>query len=243
MSLVGWLNTPGWRGRTWRFLYEIGYLCLKGAVLMALCPWMRVRYVGPRPKLPEGGLIICPNHASYLDPAFVQIVLQRRVTFVMTDDFYRLIWGRWFYNLVGAISVGSGRHARKGLRRAIALARRGHAVCVFPEGGLTRDGHINRGFRGISVMARRSGAPILPIGIAGNFRAWGHGAKRPRLARVRLHAGPLLRWEGPRDRAKERAFVDEIMERIQAAQTWIETNTPDKWDNWGRVPKDDPKTD
>ena len=157
MGIVARLNRPGRRGRAWRLAYEAGYACLRGVTALIFGPFFRVRRIGPPPPLPEGGVVLCPNHASYLDPAFVQLCMPRRVTFVMTNDFYANRWGRWFFGLVGAVPVGPGRQARAGLRRAIALARRGHAVVLFPEGRLSRDGTMHRGQRGIAILARRDG--------------------------------------------------------------------------------------
>ena len=97
MSVSAWLNRPGSLAqKIWRPTYEVGYQVFKGTVLFFMRPLYRVRRVGPRPHLPSDGVLLCPNHASYLDPAFVQLVLRRRVTFVMTNDFYVLPAGRWF---------------------------------------------------------------------------------------------------------------------------------------------------
>lgn len=233
MSVTAWLNRPGLFGRLWRPAYEAGYQCLKGVVTFVLRPIYRVRHVGPPPRLPEGGVVLCPNHASYLDPAFVQIVLRRRVTFVMTDDFYQSPWGRWFFRLVGAVPVGRGRLARKGLQRAIAHVKCGHAIVVFPEGRLTRDGHLGRGQRGIGVLARRTGAPIIPVGIVGAIHAWSRGRRRPGRARVRVAFGTAMTWDeksGLRQREAEQAFADRLMEEVAAVKSWAQSRAPHKGD-------------
>ena len=233
MSVTAWLNRPGAISRFWQPAYEAGYQCLKGAVTFILGPVYRVRRVGPPPRLPEGGVVLCPNHASYLDPGFVQILLRRRLVFVMTDDFYQSPWGRWFFHLVGAVPVGRGRQARKGLRRAIAHVKRGHAIVVFPEGRLTRDGHLGRGQRGVGVLARRTGAPIYPVGIAGAIHAWSRGSKRPGRARVRVAFGSPMRWsdsEDMRQREAEQAFADRLMNEIAAVKSWAQKKAPQKGD-------------
>ena len=84
-----------------------------------------------RVEVPRTAVVLCPNHSSYLDPAFVQLTVRRRLTFVMTNDFYSLPGARWFFKLVGAIPVGRGRMSRKGLRRAMALVKRGHVAFSF----------------------------------------------------------------------------------------------------------------
>ena len=102
-------------------------------------------------------MIFCANHASYLDPAFVQIVIRRRVTFVMTNDFYRLPWGRWFFDLVGAIPVGGARLSRTGVRRTIAHVKRGHSVvvCGPPDFAVTLYEHEKSGKDDSQLIASR----------------------------------------------------------------------------------------
>jgi len=227
VSLRRTLNRPDWRGRLWQTIYAGGYACLKGAVALTFSPFFRVRMVGPPVRLPAtGGVLICPNHTSYLDPAFVQIPIKRRVTYVMTNDFYKSPWGRWFFKLVGAIPVGSPRLARKGLRRAEALLRMGHAVVVFPEGRLSRDDSLSPGQRGIARLALRAGVPVYPLAVCGARRALAPGRLRPTRTHVRMRFARPLSFEGPRTREGEQAFADDVMDRIARTRTWIYKRHP-----------------
>lgn len=234
MTVSGWLNRPGLIGRIWRPAYEAGYQMFKIGVLFLLAPIFRIRRVGPPGDVSKGGVVYCPNHASYLDPAFVQLVLRRRVTFIMTNDFYARPRARWFFQLVGAVPVGRGRMARKGLRRAMALVRKGNAIVVFPEGRLTRDGGLGRGQRGIGRLARRTGAPVIPVGIAGARHAWGHGMRGPGRASVRVAFGAPLTWDDetadPDRRTAEQAFADRLMGRIALTKAWVQQTAPDPGD-------------
>jgi 1-acyl-sn-glycerol-3-phosphate acyltransferase len=159
-------------------------------------------------------VILCPNHQSYLDPAFVQLVVRPRLTFVMTNDFYSVRGASWFFRLVGAIPVGAGRLSWGGMRRAAALLRLGRTLVLFPEGRLSVDGRLGRGQRGVAVVARRGRAPVIPVAIEGSLRAWPRGARWLRRSDVRVAFGAPLRFEGPADRPTEQAFVDEVLARI-----------------------------
>ena len=234
MTAEAWLNQHPVARLIWKPGYEFVYQCLKTAAMLMFGPAWRVRRVGRRAHVPKGGVVLCPNHASYLDPAFVQLCVRRRLTFVMTEDFYRLRRWRWFFRLVGAVSIGRGRKGHKGLRRAMALVRRGRAIVVFPEGRLTEDGRLNRAQRGIGRLARRLRVPIIPVGIAGSRHAWGKGAARPGKARVRVAFGRPLRWDAAHDRGNlrenEQAFADEILEAIGRTKAWVEAHAPDSGD-------------
>ncbi len=196
-------------------MYEICYGGLEGFASLVLRPLFRVRHVGRLKPLPRGGVLLCPNHQSYLDPAFVQLVVPRRVTFVMTNDFYAVRAANWFFRLVGALPVGAGRQAFTSVRRACALLRLGAALVVFPEGKLSTDGALQRGQRGIAVLARRGRAPVIPVAIEGSRRAWGKGARWPRRSDVRLAMGAPLAWPGgPGGREPDQAFADAVMAAI-----------------------------
>lgn len=221
MSFARTLNRPGALGKAWRAGYEIGYGALKAMVLLLFRPLFAVRRVGPEPAWPAGGFLICPNHTSYLDPAFLQLVVPRRITFVMTNDFYALPFARWFFALVGAVPMARGRRARRALHRAAALVRRGHVVAFFPEGRLSQTGAPGEPQRGIGYLARRTGAPILPVGVAGAFRVWPRKARWFRRSDVRLLFGQPLRWSAPltgsdeAQRSAERAFALHLMDRVR----------------------------
>ncbi|MHC5010492.1 MAG: lysophospholipid acyltransferase family protein [Planctomycetota bacterium] len=221
MSLETLLNLPDPWGRVNRFLYEFGYGCLRGVVLMFFRPLFKIRRVGSKPRLPLGPVIFCANHASYLDPAFVQLVVPRRVAFVMTNEFYRRRSGRWFFRLVRAIPVAPGRMAKTGFEQALARLRRGSAICIFPEGRLSRDGTMGRAQRGVAVLSRMGGAPVVPMGIAGNYETWPRGARWFRRGDVRVAFAPAI--EPPdaahlQGRAAEQAYADGILESVALAR-------------------------
>ena len=170
------------------------------------------------PKLPDGPFIVCANHASYLDPLFIQMILERRIIFVMTNRFYRRPAGRWFFRLVGAIPVGTGRLARDGLERAIALLRQGQSIGIFPEGRLSPDGSFGPAGRGVAIMSRMGRAPVLPLGIDGNLRAWPKGRTWMRRADVRIRAGSLLPPPTGQTREEERRVARDVMAAIAEAR-------------------------
>jgi 1-acyl-sn-glycerol-3-phosphate acyltransferase len=200
--------------RFWLWAYDRFYDGFRVIVTLMFRPLFLVRRVGPAPQLPRGGVILCPNHQSYLDPAFVQLTLRRRVTFVMTHSFYRLIPAKVFFMLVGAIPVGTGRTSWGGMRRAAAVLRRGGALVVFPEGRLSQDGTLNRAQRGIAGLARRGRAPVVPVGIEGSLRAWPKGSRWLRRADVRVAFGRPMALGGETTREADQAFADRVLEAV-----------------------------
>jgi 1-acyl-sn-glycerol-3-phosphate acyltransferase len=212
----------GWAGplfpAAWGALWESFYFLLKCFARLVLRTLFRVRRVEGPDELPEGGVLVCANHQSYLDPSFVQLALRRRATFVMTDDFYRVPLARWFFELVGAIPVDRSRRVRGSVVRAAALLRLGRVVAVFPEGKISPPGALGRAQRGIAVLARRGRVPVVPVAVDGGARAWGRGARWMRTSDVRIAVGPPRRYVGPPSRPRDQAFADEVREDI--ARLW-----------------------
>jgi 1-acyl-sn-glycerol-3-phosphate acyltransferase len=65
---------------------------------------------------------------------------------------------------------------------------------VFPEGTRSRDGVLQLGRDGVASLALRTGAPIVPVGIAGSHRVWPRGQKLPRPGgRVTIRVGSPFR--------------------------------------------------
>ena len=200
--------------------YEAGYQALRVVVLLFFRPLFLVRRVGPEPELPPGPLIVCANHASFLDPVFLQLLIRRRIVFVMTNDFYALPSGRWFFWAARAIPVATGRLAKTGLERALVQLREGRAVGIFPEGRLSLDGSLGRPQRGVSLLARMGQAPILPAGMFGNHRSWPGDARWGRRSDVRVAFGPLVPPPDstPPGREAERAYARRIMAAVAEAR-------------------------
>lgn len=118
-------------------------------------------------------LLVC-NHVSFADAVIVHALCPRRSRFVMDADIYRLPVLNWLFRAVGAIPVTDPRIDRQMVRDsydriAEALAN-GELVCIFPEGGITRDGEIGRFKNGVEKIIRRNPVPVVPVALRG---LWG----------------------------------------------------------------------
>jgi len=144
-----------------RFLRKI-VLCLARLIY-------RVRVHGGG-KIPErGGVLIIANHVSYVDALLVSAACPRPVRFLVYEAFCRKpIVGR-VLRYFGAIPV-TGTRATHALKAAADALKAGEVVCVFPEGQISRTGMLNAIHKGFELIARRSGAPVVPMVLD---RVWG----------------------------------------------------------------------
>jgi acyl-[acyl-carrier-protein]-phospholipid O-acyltransferase/long-chain-fatty-acid--[acyl-carrier-protein] ligase len=116
-----------------------------------------------RAHVPRTGpvLLVC-NHVSYLDWLLVWVACPRRVRFVAWAKYWQNPMLRYWLNWAQAIPLDPPA-SRRGLLLAVAALRAGECVCLFPEGRLTRTGHLQPFQRGLELLLRRCPAPVVPV--------------------------------------------------------------------------------
>ena len=165
-------------------------------------------------NLPASGpAILVANHRSWLDPPLLGAASPRPVHFLILDDVYHKRWARWFYRWMKTIPVSTdGNKAISALREAMRRLRSGDVVGIFPEGRVFSREQPGEFRPGVALLARRSGAPVVPVQIRGSEEAWPRGRAWPRPARVSVRIGsPIAPGE-----AGHRATSD-LIGRIEAA--------------------------
>ena len=129
----------------------------------------RVRVTGQADFPREGGVLLIANHLSYADVVVLQLASPRPLRFIG----YRGREGNGFFDgvfrLAGVIAISSERPA-EAIKLAIHALQRGEVVAVFPEGMISRTGQLMKIERGFEVIARKSGAAVVPAAIDG---LWG----------------------------------------------------------------------
>jgi len=126
-------------------------------------------------KVPDEGaaLLVC-NHVSFMDPLIVMGVVRRPIRFVMYYKIYNIPLLNFIFRTAKAIPIAGRKEDAALLDAAFdevdrALAQ-GELVCIFPEGGLTRDGEIAPFRSGVETILARRPVPVVPIALRG---LWG----------------------------------------------------------------------
>jgi len=78
------------------------------------------------------------------------------------------------------------------MRAALHELAEGRLAIVFPEGTRTVDGRVGAFQRGVWLLIKRSGAPVLPVGVEGTFDAWPKGSGPRRRGRIMLSIGEAI---------------------------------------------------
>jgi len=180
-----------------------------------------VRVRGRRFHRGEGGLIVCANHASWLDAYLVQYaVFPTQLTFLMSEIFYDLPILGIYFRAMRARPIrdrSEGRPSVSAMKAALAALEDGEAICVFPEGVLSYTGRMSeKGQRGVALLARKTGATVLPVGIRGAAEVYSRVQKSMRLTgNIELHIGEPFRYEDESNREGELRFTAELMQRLR----------------------------
>lgn len=148
------------------------------SILRVLFKWTTTgRTIGSIADLPSSGsaLIVC-NHISHFDPPYLSSLISRPVDWVAMQELMRTGWARRFFVALNTIPVRRGVPDRRAIREAVARLRAGRVVGIFPEGGLRHaEGSLLQGarpHRGVQLISRLSGAPVVPMAIVGTDRLY-----------------------------------------------------------------------
>ena len=109
-----------------------------------------------------GGMLLVANHLSYADVVALQLACPRRLRFVG----FAALKKNGFMNLVfkwsGTIPIDP-RNSITSMRRVIKVLEAGEAVCLFPEGAISRTGQLMQIRKGFELMARKAGVPVVAV--------------------------------------------------------------------------------
>lgn len=150
----------------------------------------RIEVVGRENVPQQGGVLLTPNHVSFIDGLLVMASIDRPVRFLVYEWYVNVWWLRPFMKIMRSIPVASSGGPRailRALRDAGNHLDQGEVVCIFPEGQLTRSGMMMPFRRGMERLVKGRDACIIPVYLD---RVWGS---------IFSHAGGRFLWKIPRE--------------------------------------------
>ncbi|MDP9174896.1 MAG: 1-acyl-sn-glycerol-3-phosphate acyltransferase [Planctomycetota bacterium] len=151
-------------------VYHLGRLILKTAFFFCI----KSRVIGQSQVPQQGGYLLACTHFSHTEPMCATFLLDRPVDWVTRIEFYRFKPIAWLLRAIDTIPVNRRGVSVKAIRTAIARAKAGRVVGVFPEGGVAlgaesvcRGGPIKKG---ICMIACAAGVPIVPCVLLGTHK-------------------------------------------------------------------------
>lgn len=123
-----------------------------------------LRVIG-RENIPEGPVVICPNHTTIGDPFYVVYAFGRHypVRAMAKIQIMRVPVIGWFLSKAGVFGVDRGHADMKAVKTALKFLKDGNKLLLFPEGTRVREGEDVAAKTGAAMFATRTGAPLMPI--------------------------------------------------------------------------------
>ena len=153
-----------------------------------------------------GAAVIVCNHVSYVDALLLMAASPRPMRFLMDHRIFAVPVLGWLFRLAKAIPVAPQAENPAAYAAAFAAADAvladGDLLCIFPEGGITRDGTLQPFKPGVMKILQQRPVPVVPVALHklwGSYfsriedgRAMVRPLRRGLFSAVGLSAGPAL---------------------------------------------------
>lgn len=171
---------------------------------------LRLEVVGLENVPPEGPLILMISHTNFLDPVLAGGVMPREVVMMSKIENFRDPLLGIIVRLYGAFPVRRGQVDLRAIRHSLQVLRHGEVLLMAPEGTRSGDGRLQKGHDGMTFLALRADAPILPMAIMGGERFWAN-LKKLRRTPIKIIIGNVFCFSPGRERIS-RATMSEMTE-------------------------------
>ena len=155
---------------------------------------IRVKVVGKEYMDTPGAKVYASNHASYFDVLPLMMGLGVPYRFVAKGEVNKMIFIGTFLNQMGHLSFD--RHdANSRLRQVDQIEeylKQGESVFVFPEGTFTPEDGVRPFQLGAFRGAVATGAPVIPVSLAGTRRFLRDRTVLPRPTHVTITLSPPI---------------------------------------------------
>jgi 1-acyl-sn-glycerol-3-phosphate acyltransferase len=177
--------------------------------LLRFIAWIASRFVyrfkvtGDEHIPTQGAAILVANHVSFVDAVLLMAASPRPIRFIMDHKIFAIPVLGAMFKLAKAIPVAPQKVDAATYERAFAEAKRvlddGDLLCIFPEGGITKDGTLQPFKGGIMKILESNPVPVIPVALTnlwGSFfsrieggRAMARPFRRGLFSRVGLVSG------------------------------------------------------
>ena len=150
--------------------------------LMRFLAWIltrvlyRIRVTGGDNIPSTGPAVLVCNHISFVDALVLGGSVRRPARFVMHYKIFQIPLLSFIFKTARAIPIASAREdedlMKQSFDRIDEALNAGDIVCIFPEGGITADGDIQRFRPGIEKIIARTPVPVIPVALSGLWGSW-----------------------------------------------------------------------
>lgn len=167
-------------------------------------------------------LLIMSNHSSHLDAVAIAATIPVRywphlyLTAAKDYWFSNPIFSFFSRHCLGAIPIDRKENTNEAVSLCINLLNTISPIwmLLFPEGGRSKDGKLQKLKAGISIFSKKTDTPILFLYLEGARKLMAKDSNLPKPGVLNLHIGSVIPASG----------IEEIQEQYIK---WIKTINPD----------------
>ena len=162
----------------------------------------------------EGPLLVACNHLSNIDPFIFGGYAPGTMFCMAKRELYKVPPAAWMLGGCNCFPVDRGAPDRWALRTSLSVLRDGGRLLLFVEGTRALTPGMKRAEPGIGFLARKSGVPVLPIGVWGSERALPRNRRIPKRVPIEVAVGTVFTPQIVSGRGADQMIADEIGSRI-----------------------------
>jgi 1-acyl-sn-glycerol-3-phosphate acyltransferase len=153
--------------------------------------------------------VFMQNHVNLLDAHAACASIPHAFCGLMNAWQFKIPMYGWIMKLADGIPVPEGAGRFRAIAEAARdRAKKGISILAFPEAHRTLDGKVHEFKRGVFVMARLAGLPVVPLATRGMRDLMQKGSFMLKPSRITIYVGPQIETKGLND-----AELAKVMER------------------------------
>lgn len=181
------------------FLSRICVFIFTGLLNLVFKLFYNLRVEGKSNVPRKGPYMLYANHTSFFDGPLVAVALGASVTLEVFFVGFRVYFDApIIHNLMKIgriIPLDFSEQLSEALRSSYFVLNNNKNLCLFPEGQRSLDGNLIRFKKGFGILAKESGAKLVPVAIKGAYEAWPKTSKFPRRFPIKIKFGEPLSVE------------------------------------------------
>jgi len=128
----------------------------------------KIEYIGQENIPSDRNFIIAPNHISYFDPFLAGEAVKKFIAFMGKKELFYNPVIAFLLDGLACFAVNREKLEVSTIKTALNIFKtKKWMLGIFPQGGIRRNGKIEKINKGFAVIAKQMKTDILPIGITG----------------------------------------------------------------------------
>lgn len=119
----------------------------------------------------KGGLIVCGNHISMIDPVILAVSTKRQIHYMGKKELFENKFFSFIFRNLGAFPVDRQGVSLSAIKSSLNVLNKDGVLGIYPEGTRIKNGYDEKNAKpGIAMIANKAKVKILPVYVEGNYK-------------------------------------------------------------------------